>query len=76
MARQALRAELHRRVQAALEQLSQADREIIFMRHLEQLSVKEVAAILAMPEGTVKSRHFRALEQLRKLLGDEEGGAE
>ena len=43
----------------ALEQLSGEDCGIAVMRHLEELSVKEIAAILGLPEGTVASPHFR-----------------
>ena len=66
-----LKKELQRRVNQALKQLSVAHREIVVMRHLEQLSVREIAAVLDIPEGTVKSRHFRAVEILRELLTDE-----
>jgi DNA-directed RNA polymerase specialized sigma24 family protein len=41
------------------------------MRQLERLSTTEIAAALGIAEGTVKSRHFRALERIRVLLGDE-----
>ena len=71
--RQVIREELRRRVQDALAKLSPTDREIIVLRHFEQLSVADVAAVLEVPEGTVKSRHFRALERLQRLLGDEDG---
>ena len=63
-----LRAEIQRRVKQLLAEMSPADREIIVMRHLEGMSVREVAAVLELPEGTVKSRHFRALESLRRVL--------
>ena len=65
-----MRSELKRRVTDALEQLSGEDREIVVMRHLEELSVKEIAAILGLPEGTVMSRHFRAVRKLRRMLDD------
>ena len=41
------------------------------MRYLEQLTVAEIAAVLAISEGTVKVRHLRALQRLRELLQDE-----
>jgi RNA polymerase sigma-70 factor (ECF subfamily) len=66
-----LRDELRGRVQAALAQLSPRDREVLVLRHLEQLSTKETAAVLGITPGAVKVRHLRALERLRGLLGED-----
>jgi RNA polymerase sigma-70 factor, ECF subfamily len=66
----ALRQELHGRVQAALAELPWRDREVLVLRYLEQLSTAEVAAVLGISPGAVKLRHLRALERLRRLLGD------
>ncbi|MFI5362529.1 MAG: RNA polymerase sigma factor [Elusimicrobiota bacterium] len=41
-------------------------REVLLLRHLQDLSVAEVAAALAVPEGTVKIRLFRAREMMRQ----------
>jgi RNA polymerase sigma-70 factor (ECF subfamily) len=43
---------------------------VLVLRHLEQLSVAETAAVLEISEGTVKTRHVRALQRLRELLDD------
>lgn len=61
--------ELHERVQLALETLSGSDREILVLRHLEQLTAREVAAILGLSEAAVKSRSLRAIQRLRDVLG-------
>jgi DNA-directed RNA polymerase specialized sigma24 family protein len=45
------------------------------LRHLEQLSVREAAAVLGVSEGALKVRQLRALERLRDLLGDPPAGA-
>jgi RNA polymerase sigma-70 factor, ECF subfamily len=66
-----LREELRVRVQAALAQLSPRDREVLVLRHLEQLSTAETAAVMGITQGAVKTRHLRALERLRGLLGDD-----
>jgi RNA polymerase sigma-70 factor (ECF subfamily) len=66
-----VRQELCGRVRAALEQLAAHDREVLVLRHLEQLSTREIAAVLGITEGAVYTRHLRALERLRALLGDE-----
>jgi RNA polymerase sigma-70 factor (ECF subfamily) len=65
------RQELRELLQAALARLPQNDREILILRHLEQLSVPEIAAILAVSQGAVYTRHLRALERLRQLLGNQ-----
>jgi RNA polymerase sigma-70 factor (ECF subfamily) len=64
------RRELRERVQAALAALSERDREVLVLRHLEQLSAHEVAAVLGLTEPAVKSRVLRAMQRLRGLLGD------
>jgi RNA polymerase sigma-70 factor (ECF subfamily) len=68
-----LREELRERVQQALSHLAPRDREVLVLRHLEQLSTREVAAVLDLSEAAVKARHIRALERLHRLLG---GGPE
>ena len=45
----------------------------VFLLHLvEQLSIQEVASVLGVPEGTVKSRLYAARQRLQCLLGTEE----
>ena len=65
------RQELREHVQCALAQLSERDREVLVLRHLEELSSSEIAAVLAISEGAVYTRHLRALRRLRRLLGTE-----
>jgi RNA polymerase sigma-70 factor (ECF subfamily) len=60
------------RLHQALAELSERDRDVIVLRHLEQLSVKEIAALLEITPGAVKVRHVRALERLRRLIGEED----
>ncbi|HQU41544.1 MAG TPA: sigma-70 family RNA polymerase sigma factor, partial [Pirellulales bacterium] len=66
-----VRDELRARVRAGLDRLSPDDREVLVLRHLEQLSVAETAAALGIKEGTVKVRALRALKRLREVLGEE-----
>lgn len=63
-----LKQELKQRVLRNLRSLPESDREIVILRHVEELSVQEVAQTLGLPEGTVKSRHFRAIQRLRALM--------
>jgi RNA polymerase sigma-70 factor (ECF subfamily) len=68
--RQAMRSELRERVQAALNRLSPRDREVLVLRHLEQMTTAE-AATLGISEAAIKKRHVRALERLRELWSTE-----
>jgi RNA polymerase sigma-70 factor (ECF subfamily) len=68
-----VRDELRAAVQAALQRLQPRDREILVLRHLEHLSVKECAAALGISESAAKVRHLRALERLRGALDTGEG---
>jgi RNA polymerase sigma-70 factor (ECF subfamily) len=72
--RRAMQAELEARMKAALLELKPHDREILVLRYLEQLGVAEIAAVLGISQTAVTSRHLRALQRLRRLLGDEFGG--
>ena len=62
------REELRVSLQAALDRLSPADREVLVLRHVEQMDTGEVAAVLGLSESAVKMRHLRALDRLRTLL--------
>jgi RNA polymerase sigma-70 factor (ECF subfamily) len=65
---QLLRKELRERVRAALAALPVQDCEILMMRHVEQLKVSEIAAVLQLSESAVKMRRLRAIQKLRELL--------
>jgi RNA polymerase sigma-70 factor (ECF subfamily) len=69
---QVLREEQRRRVREALARLGERDREVLVLRYLEQLSLREVAEALGINEGAAKARHARALLRLQALLGGEE----
>ena len=56
--------------------LSERDREVLVLRHLEQASVKEIASLLQISEAAVKVRHLRALTRLRNLLQEGTEGEE
>lgn len=57
----------------AVAQLSDADQQIIHLRHFGGLSFKQIAEILEQPLGTVLARQHRALKKLHELLGGESG---
>ena len=57
-----------RAIQQAIYSLPLKFREVIVLRHLQDLSYIEISSILKLPQGTVKVRLYRAREQLRKIL--------
>jgi len=65
--------ELKARVQHALKQLSPELREAVILRDLQDMDYKEIAAVLKVPEGTVKSRISRGRGELARMLGRTEG---
>lgn len=73
--RRAMQVEMEARTQTALLELRPHDREVLVLRYLEQLEVEEIAAVLGISQTAVTSRHLRALQRLRRLLGDELGGS-
>ena len=64
-----------RRFQAAIEELDETDREVILMRHFEQLSNQEVAQALSLTGAAASMRYLRAIRRLRSLLGGEADAA-
>lgn len=67
---QVARAEQIRRVRVALGQLVDEDREILLLRHFEQLSHKEIGYILHLEPAAARKRYGRALIRLGKIMRD------
>jgi RNA polymerase sigma-70 factor (ECF subfamily) len=59
-----------RRLRAAIEALPEKYRTVITLFHLQGKQYDEIATVLDLPMGTVKTHLFRAKELLRKALGD------
>jgi RNA polymerase sigma-70 factor (ECF subfamily) len=72
----AMRHELQRRLEAAMEDLEEDDREVILMRHAEQLSNQDVAAALGLSEAAASMRYLRAVRRLRAALLPEDNSRE
>lgn len=66
--RVAMRAELRRLMEACIDRLPDTFRTVFMLRAVEEMSVEEVAAALALPEATVRTRLFRARGLLREGL--------
>jgi len=52
----------------AVQRLARPDQEVIYLRYFLGMSVSETAATLGVAEGTIKSRHARALTRLRTVV--------
>jgi RNA polymerase sigma-70 factor (ECF subfamily) len=66
----AIRAERLLRLQEAINQLDSIDREVLALRHFEQLSRAEAAIALGIGEAAASKRYIRALKRLKGALGD------
>jgi RNA polymerase sigma-70 factor (ECF subfamily) len=71
----ALRAEMKVRLQEALNSMDPLDREVLALRHFEQLSRAEIAHLLQIHDAAVSKRYIRALKRLKELLSSLPGGA-
>ena len=69
-ARDASLGDLRQAIAAAMQQLSPEHREILLLRHFENLSYTEIAECLEVPKGTVMSRLHAARGKLREVLAD------
>ena len=70
---QAVRKEIEKMVQEALTKISPELREAVILRDLQDLDYKEIAQVLHIPEGTVKSRISRGRAELARLLERNKG---
>jgi RNA polymerase sigma-70 factor, ECF subfamily len=66
----AIKAETQLRVQEILNKMDPSDREVLALRHFEQLTNAEVAQTLGLNESTASSRYLRALKRLKDELCD------
>ena len=70
----AQRAERLLRIQEALNTLDPIDREVLALRHFEQLNRAETAQVLGISPETGAKRYFRALKRLKQVLASMPGG--
>jgi RNA polymerase sigma-70 factor (ECF subfamily) len=70
----AARTEARATVTAALDAMDATDREVLALRHFEQLSNGEAAQVLGIQERAAAKRYVRALKRLKDILADTPGG--
>lgn len=64
----AMRAEMQVKLQEAINSMEELDREIIALRHFEELSNKEAALCLGLSKSAASNRYVRALSRLQSVL--------
>jgi RNA polymerase sigma-70 factor (ECF subfamily) len=64
----AVRAEMQLKLQEALNGMDPLDREVLALRHFEELSNGEVAAVLGLEKAAASNRYVRALKRLKEVL--------
>jgi RNA polymerase sigma-70 factor (ECF subfamily) len=64
----AIRLEMQLRVQDALNAMDPIDREVLALRHFEELTNKETAAVLGLQQTAASNRYVRALRRLKEIL--------
>jgi RNA polymerase sigma-70 factor (ECF subfamily) len=72
----AMRAELKTRVQEALNSMDPNDREVLILRHFEELSNAETAKVLGIKPSAAVNRYVRALKRLKDVFQRMPGGLE
>jgi RNA polymerase sigma-70 factor (ECF subfamily) len=72
----AMRAELKVRVQEALNSMDPQDREVLVLRHFEELSNAEAAQVLGLKPAAAVNRYVRAQERLKDVFQGMPGGIE
>jgi RNA polymerase sigma-70 factor (ECF subfamily) len=68
-----MREERRQQLQQALDSMDEIDREVLVLRHFEELNNKEVAELLAISENAASNRYVRALGRLKGMLGGLQG---
>jgi RNA polymerase sigma-70 factor (ECF subfamily) len=69
-----LAEELKARLQEVLDDMEETDREVLTLRHFEQITTAETAQVLGISEAAAGKRYLRALRRLRELLLTLPGG--
>jgi len=71
----AMRMERKARLQEAIDAMDPLDREVLILRHFEELTNAEAARTLRIEESASSKRYFRALKRLKGVLGAMTGGS-
>jgi RNA polymerase sigma-70 factor (ECF subfamily) len=72
--RRALSREIRERLSEAMTTLSPRQRTIFLLKHFEELSIPEIAEVMSLDVGTIKSHLFRAAHKMRERLAEFQSG--
>ena len=72
--RRALSREIRERLSEAMTTLSPRQRTIFLLKHFEELSIPEIAEVMSLDIGTIKSHLFRAAHKMRERLAEFQSG--
>ena len=72
--RRALSREIRERLRQAMRSLSPRQRTIFLLKHFEELSILEIAEVMDLDVGTIKSHLFRAAHKIRERLAEFQSG--
>ena len=72
----AMRVELKLRVQEAINSMNPQDREVLILRHFEELNNAEASQVLGIKPSTAVNRYVRALKRLKQVFEEMPGGVE
>lgn len=72
--RRALSREIRERLSEAMTALSPRQRTIFLLKHFEELSIPEIAEVMSLDVGTIKSHLFRAAHKMRERLAEFQSG--
>lgn len=64
-----MREEVRAKIEGALQEMDEIDREVLMLRHFEDLSNKDAATVLGIQENAASNRYVRALGRLKGFLG-------
>jgi RNA polymerase sigma-70 factor, ECF subfamily len=71
--RAAIRAEIQIKIREALDAMDPIDREVLVLRHFEELNNNETAAVLGLEKAAASRRYVRALRRLKEILSATQG---
>src|SRR4051812_30165402 len=66
-----MRHEITRRITSAISRLPQNDRDVIVLKHFEELSFAEAAVVLNVSTAAIYSRYYRAVQRLHRLISED-----